>query len=1695
MMVDDVLSNWSIEITTFIDNSPSLVLGLFDPAGQLIYANRGLYALLGGLPEREISLDSMIKPEPAAILSAAPQAEPIYTGWITFDGRNARAHSVRGKLWRRADQLILLAEYDIEELNQANQQVIALNDEITHLQRELTLKNTHLEQSLAERETINKQLQAEIVERERIEQALQQTSDQLEERVALRTDELEQLTETLKAEIHDRQQKEIALKESEQRLSLAMKAGQHAAWDWNLVSGEVVRSPLWGEMLGYEPTTDLDTSIAAWENLLHPDDVPEIMTRLDAHLVGDTPFFDCEYRLRTNSGDWIWVHDHGLVIERNAAHQPRRMMGTHRNITARKQAEEALQKAHDDLERRVAERTAALAQANAQLQQEINERMQADQARQISEERLELALRGADLGWWDWNLETEQGVFDAQWAKMLGYTHEELITAYTDPWNSLCHPDDRARAEHHLQAHLAGETPLYQAELRMLAKDGEWRWILSRAKVVTRNDQGKPVRITGTHLDITERKQAEKNLRESEERFRRIITDNVDGIIIVDQAGILQFVNPAAEAMFKRPANELVGTMFGFPIVSDTVELELGIGSSSITWVDMRVVTINWHGEVAYLASLRDATERKETEKRLEDLTHDLGERVKELNCLYNIAHLVDIPGITLDEIMQGTVELIPPSWQYPDMTCARITLEDKTFCSTNFEETPRRLRHDLIVHGTVAGHVEVFCLAGCQPASEKPFLNEEHDLLYAIAAQLGDIIEHKRAEVALAREANINAALADLSEALLQAASFDEMSLQVLNIARALTQSQFGYVGYIDARTNHLISPTLTYDIWDQCQVEGKDFVFKDWGGLWGWVLKHHTPLLTNDPSSDARSSGTPSGHLPIERFLSAPALIGDKLVGQIALANSPTDYTDQDLILVERLAVLFAIAVQRKTAEDVLRQQAAEQAALYGIAAAVVTTLQPDELGKIALDVALTVLSADAGWITFFPNLTASKTPQIVALRSMVEGLIPADLRGMCTRCDYYMRYRDQLSDVLTGSVVDQCELLAVSTDTAISGYPVCTPLIAGGQVLGMLTLVWETNSWDVKKNQLLLQTIGRQIGIALHNAQLYQAARQVDRLRSLIQLDHALMDAALDATALIHATLQHLVTAVNATMGAVMMPTTDDHSMALQLITAENGWIEADVSETFMARWQPLWQSLQAERKILSFTDKELVSIPALHTELMQTWGIHGLIVPIGDSAELRAVMILGGRDADHPFVDEDRALLMTAASRTNQALRNAQLYQAEQVQRQLAEALRDTAAMLNGTLNFDDVLDLILEHVGRVVPHDSASVALLEGDTARLVRCHGFEERNALQYVTGITFPVNEIETLRRMVATGQAIARPDVFATDDWIEIPGVDWIRSHVVAPIQLEGETIGFLSLDSATPEAFTDVDAGRLLAFAHQAATAIQNARLYEQLRSSLAERERTQAQLIHSEKTAALGRLTASIAHEINNPIQAVQGCLTLAQTQLDLLVIQPENASRFEKLTRYLGVVDDEIDRISTIVKQMRDFYRPAHEVFQLTDIHVVLDSVINLVEMQLQINNVTIERQWVPDLLQIVAKPDHLKQVFLNLILNANDAMPHGGVLRITTANTRLQPPYTHPLNGETTRAISVAFQDAGEGIPADELEHLFEPFFTTKPHGSGLGLSVSYNIVQMHQGKLEVESIFGQGATFTVILPVEQRED
>jgi two-component system NtrC family sensor kinase len=237
---------------------------------------------------------------------------------------------------------------------------------------------------------------------------------------------------------------------------------------------------------------------------------------------------------------------------------------------------------------------------------------------------------------------------------------------------------------------------------------------------------------------------------------------------------------------------------------------------------------------------------------------------------------------------------------------------------------------------------------------------------------------------------------------------------------------------------------------------------------------------------------------------------------------------------------------------------------------------------------------------------------------------------------------------------------------------------------------------------------------------------------------------------------------------------------------------------------------------------------------------------------------------------------------------------------------------------------------------------------------------------------------------------------------------------------------------------------------------------------------ERRRIEQILFDSEKLAATGRLAASIAHEINNPLEAIKNALYLLTNKI----------ASDDPNYKFLQIATKETDRVSRILRQMLGFYRPPK--MEPTDINRLIEESESLIEKHLRQNRVKIENDLDPEVPLVIASADQLKQVLLNLMLNAQQAMPEGGTIYVSTR-------VSHGADPEFLMADSIHIQirDTGKGIAEEHLPHIFEPFFSTKDEkGTGLGLWVSQGIVQAHGGSIKLRSREGRGTVFSVALPI-----
>lgn len=393
-----------------------------------------------------------------------------------------------------------------------------------------------------------------------------------------------------------------------------------------------------------------------------------------------------------------------------------------------------------------------------------------------------------------------------------------------------------------------------------------------------------------------------------------------------------------------------------------------------------------------------------------------------------------------------------------------------------------------------------------------------------------------------------------------------------------------------------------------------------------------------------------------------------------------------------------------------------------------------------------------------------------------------------------------------------------------------------------------------------------------------------------------------------------------------------------------------------------------------------------------------------------------------------------------------------------------------ATLNGlnqnvasSLDLNQILANAMQGVSEIANVEAGLLALIDSQSEEWAVSQHFSRETA--------FDIRASVICRAIV--DHVIKRRESFVIDELSRYPRFSQqaepgIRSALCVPLLVKDEVVGAIQVVNKLNGQFNENDRAIFLSIAASVAAAIENSRLYSEVADFARELERSQAQLIQAEKMAAVGRLAASIAHEINNPLQAIHNSLHLT--------LKPNLPA--EKQTRYLAMAQEEVERLIDIVRRLLEFYRPSQRRRAIADVNSVIDNVLALTNKRLQHERISVETRLASDLPLLRVVPDQLAQVFLNIVINAVEAMSQGGRLTICTEAT------------SDGKWVQITFSDDGPGMDEETSASIFEPFFTTKRTGTGLGLAISYGIIERHGGGIEVDSAPGRGSTFAVRLPV-----
>jgi signal transduction histidine kinase len=458
---------------------------------------------------------------------------------------------------------------------------------------------------------------------------------------------------------------------------------------------------------------------------------------------------------------------------------------------------------------------------------------------------------------------------------------------------------------------------------------------------------------------------------------------------------------------------------------------------------------------------------------------------------------------------------------------------------------------------------------------------------------------------------------------------------------------------------------------------------------------------------------------------------------------------------------------------------------------------------------------------------------------------------------------------------------------------------------------------------------------------------------------------------------------------------------------------------------------------------------------------------LAVPLEVNGETRGVLNVDS-DRTDAFSADDQGLLQELAVQAAKVIHNTWLYEQLRLKARLFESLASVSRTINSTLNLDETLRVITHEACVLMRARMCSLMMLDEsrEWLDLRASHGAGEAYLKKPRLSVGDGVLGVVVRRKKPLQVENIQTSGRYQN---VEMARSEGLISLLSVPLLFAGQATGTLSVYTGQPYNFSNEEIRILSALAELSAIAIEKARLYERIVD-------VEEQLRQNEKLSALGLLAAEVAHEIRNPLTVMK----LLYHSLDLKFPDGDPRAKDARL------IDAKIEHLNRIVEQILAFARTTEPQLAPVNLNELIDELGLLVRHKLANQNIKLIRKLQPDLPAVMGDTTQLEQVFLNLILNAAEAMPGGGTLTIKSCAVRL------PRASEKPTHVLVEFKDTGKGMSRELQRRAFTSVLsTTKAKGTGLGLAIVGRIIETHHGNIRIKSRLDHGTGIIVTLPVK----
>ena len=1332
-------------------------------------------------------------------------------------------------------------------------------------------------------------------------------------------------------------------------------------------------------------------------------------------------------------------------------------------------------------------------------------------------------------------------------AQISGYTPEELLSLSPRKVKAMIHPDDQALVWGHFWDRLVGKPVSPRYEYRGIRKDGTVCWLEMFASRIVYD--GKPA-IQGSVIDITARKRAAAELIERERRFRDIAENACEWIWEVDARGRYSYSSPAVEKILGYKPEEVIGKHF-YDLFhpEDRAKLKkMAFQSFSKKECFRQFVNRNVHkngktvwlstsgvpvldGEgnlLGYRGADTDISERREAEKTLLDSEKRFRDLVENLS---DVIYSVDKGGVAT--YISPAVEAMlgySPSEIVGRSFAEFIQQEDLPACVGGFRKV-------LSGHANT-GEYRILTKRGevrWVHTSNRPVYDGDH----VIGAQgvLKDITERKQA-------AEVQSVLLRISQGANVLSSLPELLGTIREELRAVIDTTNFYVALYEKESDDYSFPYCV-DEHEETDVFTRQQLKKS---LTDYVRRTGSPLLVDQhvhrqllQKGEVELVGTPS-----KIWLGVPLRTTRGTIGVVAV-QSYTDenaYSEQDVELLSLVSDNIALVIERKWAEDKLRESEQQYRRVF--------ELCPEVIGII--DREGTLLDVNARLYDFLEY----KPEEVIGKNFLKLPFLPDDSKKVAMQ---------RLSESVGGGKNDPYDLIFTTKSGKKRVGKILSSLIKNEANETVGELVMASDITEQKQGEAIQSALYRIADVTnstLHMQEFYAAIHSiVGELMYAGNFYIALYDSSAQLLSFPYFVdefdpppepkkLGKGLTEYVLRTGEPLLanPKTYNDMISqgkIEVIGSPSvDWLGVPLKrgkKTFgvlvVQSYRETTRFGNSEKELLMFVSQHIATAlerkrakealgeseekfrsfvetsPDLVFRLSKTGRIEYVSPRVGDlygykpdeliGKHLRVTtpaeeipktvnafkLIYAGKPVKDLEIRQKDKMGRVVPMEVNAVgvKKDGKIVGIQGIMRDITtrkrleakfSVIHNFSKQISTILKVEDVLNLTLDVIEKVLGFKYCAVHLVDGETRELYNkvYRGFSKR----FKENFRIPLDGPKGVTAWAAReGKSLIVPDV--KKDKRYLTGSKRTKSEMVVPLKVGDEIFGVIDIESPQPDAFREDEHALLSTLASYVAVAIKNSLLFKDLGEAKAElekwnlqledkvRERTreleeaQEQLLGSERLATIGQLAASIGHELRNPLGVVHNCLYL----LDLKLKDAD-----EKVKKQLVTMQRELLRSDKIISDLLEFSRNREPSLVPTDVNQVIEESLSKVNV---VQGVEVVKQ-LKDIPTVKADGEQLQSVFINLMSNGIQAMPEGGTLTLKT--------------NRNSEFVKVEISDTGVGMSKENLKRIFEPLFTTKSKGIGLGLSVTKRFIDNHGGTIEVKSKPNAGSTFVVRLPIER---